>query len=106
MFVVMPTYLSPMAVTSGMGALPAGIRRPGTTSDGRDHTMDVGDMAKKAKDFAGEHPEQVDKAGDLAKDKLGVPGDKVDQGVDKAKQFLGNRDNQQDDDHQNDPPQQ
>ena len=72
--------------------------------------MDVGDMAKKAKDFAGSHREQVDKgidkAGDLAKDKLGVSGDKVDQGVDKAKQFLGDKNEHRNDEQQSDPPQQ
>ncbi|ALG10194.1 antitoxin [Kibdelosporangium phytohabitans] len=70
--------------------------------------MNVGDMAKKAKDFAGEHKDQVDKgvdkAGDFAKDKFGASGDQVDKGVDKAKDLLGG--DRQQDDRQQDADQQ
>ncbi|ONI81436.1 hypothetical protein ALI144C_19055 [Actinosynnema sp. ALI-1.44] len=58
--------------------------------------MNVGDMAKKAKDFAGEHKDQVDKgmskAGDVAKDKFGASDEQVDRTTDKAREFLGNDD--------------
>ncbi|MGI8417291.1 MAG: antitoxin [Nakamurella sp.] len=53
--------------------------------------VDFGALGDKAKDLAGEHPDQVnegvDKAGDFAGDKLGH--DKVDGLTDKAKDALG-----------------
>lgn len=56
--------------------------------------MDLGDLAKKAKDLAEEHGDKlhgaVDRAAELAKDKVGGHDDKIDTAVDKIKGLLGN----------------
>ena len=60
--------------------------------------MGFEDIGNKAKEFAGEHQDQVnqglDKAGDAAKEKFGHE-EQVDQGMDKARDFLGGGDQQQ-----------
>jgi MT0933-like antitoxin protein len=65
---------------------------------------DFGDMANKAKDFAGDHDKQsdeaLDKATDFADDKTGNKYDsQVKSGEDKAEGYLGVED--QDKDQQN-----
>ncbi|WP_031466898.1 antitoxin [Sciscionella sediminilitoris] len=54
--------------------------------------MEFGDLANKAKEFAGEHGDKVeqglDKAGEFAKEKFGHE-EQIDKGLDKAKDFLG-----------------
>lgn len=55
------------------------------------------DMGDRAKDFASEHPDQVDlgtkKAGDLADDKTGGKySDQIDTGQEKAGDLLGGGD--------------
>lgn len=54
---------------------------------------DFGDLADKAKEFAGEHSDQVnegiEKAGDAVDDKTGNRfGDQIKQGEQKAEDFL------------------
>lgn len=55
---------------------------------------DFGEMADKAKQFAGEHPDQVDegleKAGNLAEEKTGGRfGSQISEGEQRAEDFLG-----------------
>jgi len=55
---------------------------------------DFGELADKAKDFAGDHPDQVkegmDKAGDFADDKTGNRFDnQIKEGEQKADDYLG-----------------
>jgi hypothetical protein len=63
---------------------------------------DFGEMADKAKDFAGEHDKQsdeaLDKAAELADDKTGGKyGSQVQSGEDKAEDYLGVEDQDQQD---------
>lgn len=55
---------------------------------------DLGEYADKAKEFADQHPDQVDqgmeKAGDAADQKTGGRfGDQIDQGEQRAEDYLG-----------------
>jgi len=64
---------------------------------------DFGEMANKAKDFAGEHDKQsdeaLDKAADFASDKTGGKYDsQIQSGEDKAENYLGVEDQDQDQD--------
>jgi hypothetical protein len=61
---------------------------------------DFGEMADKAKDFAGEHDKQsdegLDKAADFADDKTGNKYDsQIQSGEDKAEKYLGVEDQDQ-----------
>ena len=61
---------------------------------------DFGEMADKAKDFAGEHDKQsdeaLDKAADFADDKTGSKyGSQIQSGEDKAENYLGVEDQDQ-----------
>ncbi len=55
--------------------------------------MDLGDLAKKAKDLADEHGDKIDdaidKVADLARDKVDGHDDKIDTAADKLKGLLG-----------------
>jgi len=55
--------------------------------------MDLGDLARKAKDLAAEHGDKlegaVDKAVDLAKDRVEGHDDKIDTAAEKLKGLLG-----------------
>jgi hypothetical protein len=67
---------------------------------------DFGDMANKAKDFAGDHDKQsdeaLDKATDFADDKTGNKYDsQVKSGEDKAEGYLGVEDQDKDQQNQN-----
>jgi len=62
---------------------------------------DFGEMANKAKDFAGEHDKQsdeaLDKAADFASDKTGGKYDsQIQSGEDKAENYLGVEDQDKD----------
>ena len=58
--------------------------------------MGIGDFANKAKEFAGQHDEQVDqgldRAGDAAKDRFAGHDSQVDSAVDRAQQYTGQGD--------------
>ena len=61
---------------------------------------DFGEMADKAKDFAGDHDKQsdeaLDKAADFADDKTGGKyGSQIQSGEDKAENYLGVEDQDQ-----------
>ena len=86
----------------------SGKRRPEqkewATNDKGGAMPDFGEMADKAKDFAGEHDKQsdeaLDKAADFASDKTGNKYDsQIQSGEDKAENYLGVED--QDKDQQN-----
>jgi hypothetical protein len=80
------------------------VRGNGQTNDGGGTMPDFGEMADKAKDFAGDHDKQsdeaLDKAKDFADDKTGNKYDsQIQSGEDKAENYLGVED--QDKDQQN-----
>jgi hypothetical protein len=67
---------------------------------------DFGEMADKAKDFAGDHDKQsdevLDKATDFAEDKTGNKYDsQIQSGEDKAENYLGVEDQDQQDQSNN-----
>ena len=66
---------------------------------------DFGEMADKAKDFAGEHDKQsdevLDKAAEFADDKTGDKyGSQIQSGEDKVENYLGVEDQDQDQQNQ------
>ena len=68
--------------------------------------MGFDDLKNKAKDFAGQHPDQVnqgiDKAGEFADEKTGNKhSDQIHQGADKLKQAVGGNQQQGDEQQQN-----
>ncbi len=58
--------------------------------------MDLGDLAKKAKDLAEEHGDKldgvVDKVADVAKDRIDGHDDQIDSAASKVKGLLGQSD--------------